>query len=469
MAGVGAVLEVTRGPNAIRLFVRYRHLITDYWDGTRVTAVTVPTRVFIAAHWPMEIEFTEGDLYYWRPIRGGCRNGCPHGFAPELFMGLKSLLLCSDEKIVRVLRRVLGDLDIEVELCPNSDAALRKLTRQRFEAIIADLADGGASDVLRSARSAPCNKQAVAVAIVEPNVGLKEVFEIGAHFVLYKPVSTERTKSSFRAARALMKSERRRNARVSVQIPVIMRSPEAGGNMKVTTLDLSEGGMAVSLPNRRRPSGRWEMVFTLPGTEASLRVAAEFAWEGDKEQVGLRFVSPDPELTQQLREWLKKNSPDAEQDDPPVRCQLTDLSLGGCYLEISSPFPVASRLTLSMRAAGVEFRAQGVVRIMHPDKGMGVEFTQNTPEHRAALEKFLKVLTENRSLSPELFVQAEGLELEVPRQSAVPLDTDDPLLQLFHGEPLATDAFHEALRKQRAIPPPIASATATQQAASTHA
>ena len=125
-------------------------------------------------------------------------------------------------------RRVLGDLDIEVDLCAGADAALRKLTRQRFEAIIADCADDGAFEVLRSARSAPCNKQAVAVAIVEPIVGLKAVFDIGAHFVLYKPVSSERAKSSFRAARALMKSERRRNVRVAVQIPVIMRVRQLG-------------------------------------------------------------------------------------------------------------------------------------------------------------------------------------------------------------------------------------------------
>jgi len=51
-------------------------------------------------------------------------------------MGLKSLLLCSDEKIVRVLRRVLGDLDIAVELCLDADSALRKLTRQRFEQLV---------------------------------------------------------------------------------------------------------------------------------------------------------------------------------------------------------------------------------------------------------------------------------------------------------------------------------------------
>jgi c-di-GMP-binding flagellar brake protein YcgR len=367
-------------------------------------------------------------------------------------MSLKSLVLCSDEKIVRVLRRVLGDLDIAVELCADSDSALRKLTRERFEAIIVDIVDDGASEVLRSARTAPCNKQAVAVAIVEPIIGLKAVFEIGAHFVLYKPVTSERAKSSFRAARALMKSERRRNARVGVQIPVVLRSPEAGGNMKVTTIDLSEGGMAIGMPKRRRPTGRWQAVFTLPGTENSLELAAEFAWEGTGQQAGLRFQQTSPEATRQLREWLKQNSPEAEQDDPPIRCQLTDLSLAGCYLEISSPFPASSRVTLSMRAGTVEVRAHGVVRIMHPDKGMGVEFTQATPEHRAAVEKFLGALTENRTLLPELLVEPEGLETESSANKP-PADMDDPLLQLFYGESLTAEQFHEAMRKQRATLP----------------
>ena len=378
-------------------------------------------------------------------------------------MSLKSLVLCSDDKILRVLRRVLGDLEIEVELCADSDSALRKLTRQRFEAIIVDCADGGASDVLRSARSAPCNKQAVAVAIVEPVVGLKAVFGLGAHFVLYKPVSSERAKSSFRAARALMKSERRRNARVPVQIPVILRSPGVGGNMRVTTIDLSEGGMAVSLQNRQRPNGRWQIAFTLPGTETALELPAEFAWEGSGKQAGLRFQQISPEAARQLQEWLKKNSPEVEKDDPPIRCQLTDLSLSACYLEISSPFPPSTRITLSMRAGAVEVRAQGVVRVMHPEKGMGVEFTQTTPAHRAALEKFMEVLNENRTLMPELLVEPQGLESEstAGKPSA---DIDDPLLQLFYGDSLTAEQFHEAMQKQRANPTPETGAASAAHA-----
>src|ERR1700689_4281139 len=187
-------------------------------------------------------------------------------------MNLKSLLLCSDDKIVRVLRRTLGDLDISVELCASSEIALRKLTRERFEAIIVDCAGPGAAAVLRSARMAPCNKRAIAVAILDPEVGLRSAFEIGAHFILYKPVSVEKSKSSFRAARALMKKERRRNQRVPVSIPVDLWSGESGARRKATTADLGEGGLALNLPRRSKPQGRWDLTMTLPGSIEKLEV-----------------------------------------------------------------------------------------------------------------------------------------------------------------------------------------------------
>jgi CheY-like chemotaxis protein len=375
-------------------------------------------------------------------------------------MNLKSLLLCSDEKIVRVLRRTLGDLDIGVELCANSEVALRKLTRERFEAIIVDCAGPGAAAVLRSARSAPCNKRAIAVAILDPEVGLRSAFETGAHFILYKPVSVERAKSSFRAARALMKKERRRNSRVAVQIPVEMSRRDTDAHLKVNSTDLGEGGLAVRLPKLSKLHARWQLLFTLPGSSKPLEVEAEFAWEGLGRQVGLRFEDVSPEVARLLREWLGRNSPDGEKDDPPVSCKLTDLSLGGCYLEISSPFPVSTRVTLSMRAAEVELRTEGVVRIMHPDRGMGVEFIQSTPEHRGLLEKFLSLLTDNRDVLPELLVEPEGLETESAVVPAPSGDPEDTLLVLFRSQAaLTAEAFLAELRKQRGLAAVSASAS----------
>jgi CheY-like chemotaxis protein len=184
-------------------------------------------------------------------------------------MTLKCLLLCSDDKIVRVLRRVLGDLEISVEHCTDADSAIRKLTRQRFESVIVDCTDEKvASLVLRSARSAPCNKRAVAVAVVDGQKALRSAFDLGAHFVLYKPVSSERAKASFRAARALMKCERRRNTRIAIQIPVTLVNADESGQQNTVSTDLSEGGMALQQFRRTKKVTRVRVQFTLPGTDS---------------------------------------------------------------------------------------------------------------------------------------------------------------------------------------------------------
>ncbi|PYV66108.1 MAG: hypothetical protein DMG97_30335, partial [Acidobacteria bacterium] len=116
---------------------------------------------------------------------------------------LQALLLCDDDKVVRVLRRVLSELEIGVEHCQDADAAVQKLTRQRFEAVIIDCTTPDvASRVLKGTRSAPANKRAIAVAIIDSQSALKGAFELGAHFVLFKPISLERTKASFRSVRA---------------------------------------------------------------------------------------------------------------------------------------------------------------------------------------------------------------------------------------------------------------------------
>jgi DNA-binding response OmpR family regulator len=137
-------------------------------------------------------------------------------------MDLKSLLVSSDDRTVRILRRVLSDLEIGVEHCADSEDAVRRLTRQRFEAIIVDCSDTEESgNVLRASKAAPVNKRALSIILVENNVGLKGGFEMGAHFVLHKPLAVERAKASFRAVRALMKSERRLQMRVPIQVPVV--------------------------------------------------------------------------------------------------------------------------------------------------------------------------------------------------------------------------------------------------------
>lgn len=368
-------------------------------------------------------------------------------------MSLKSLVLCADEKIVRVLRRVLSDLEIGIEHCTDPDGAIHKLTRQRFEAIIIDCTDlKTANSVLKSARSAPANKRAIAVAIMDGHTGLRSAFDMGAHFVLYKPVSSERAKSSFRAARALMKRERRRNSRVAIQVPVALKNDRTGFMQTVLTSDISEGGMAVQFPKQQKDPGPWQVHFTLPGTKTAIEVVGEVAWQNPGGHIGIRFTNLEVDLSHELRQWLNQQSPESEKDDPPVRCKLTDLSLGGCYLEIASPFPPRTRIVLSMRASGLELRVEGVVRVMHPDVGMGVEFAQTTTEQHTHVEKFIQTLMKAGDVLPDLLVEPEGLEsLTAPKAAPAQLaEIDDPLLELFQTKSgLSAELFLNELRKQR--------------------
>lgn len=381
-------------------------------------------------------------------------------------MNLKSLLLSSDEKTVRILRRVLSDLEIGVEHCAAPDEALRRITRSRFEAIIVDSASvADAAGVLRAAQAAPVNKRALAIVLVESPVGLKGGFDMGAHFVLHKPLAVERAKSSFRAVRALMRRERRLQMRVPVQVPV---ECQGVNHYKARTLDLCEGGMALQFSRRVTNENTLRFTLELPGMAAKLEIVGELAWEGHDDQAGVRFKDATDEQRKALREWLSTHLPVAEQDEP-LNCRLTDLSLGACYLTTDSPFPRGTRVILSIRSGDLELHAGGVVLVMHPEFGMGVQFLQSTTEQREHVHRMINALRASGDKSPELRVEADGLETRSPgdnfgrfqvsasqvSETDVPggeeTGNGDALANLFrdkYQEPVET--FLQQMRQQRA-------------------
>jgi ActR/RegA family two-component response regulator len=334
-------------------------------------------------------------------------NGAPEQITMGS-MNLKSLLVSSDEKTVRILRRVLSDLEIGVEHCSGVEDAIRRITRHRFEAIIVDAANvEDAASILRAAQAAPVNKRALAIVLVEASVGLKGGFEMGAHFVLHKPFAVERAKASFRAVRALMKRERRVQMRVPIEIPVDCAGT---GPYKAKTIDLCEGGMAIQFLGRAAKESSLRFSLELPGTKQKLEIEGELAWEGKGDQAGVRFKNPTDEQRGALRQWLNAQLPEPEQDDPPVTCRLTDLSVGGCYLTTNTPFPRGTRVILSIRTQNFQVHACGIVLVAHPEFGMGVELLQNTGEQRDQVRRMITTLRANGDKSPELQVEPEGLD-----------------------------------------------------------
>jgi DNA-binding response OmpR family regulator len=369
--------------------------------------------------------------------------------------GLQSLLLCTDDTVVRVLRRVLSELEIGVEQCPDLDSTIQKMTRRRFEAVIVDCVSPEiTAKALKGIRSAPANKRAVVVAIIDGQNAAKGATELGAHFVLFKPISIERTRSSFRAVRALMKRERRRNVRIPIDLPVELRFEGNEGSLRTVTSDLGENGIAIKTKNHKLPSS-FRVRFTLPGSTAmEIDTHGEVAWEGAT-VVGVRFRDLAPEMSEPLKLWIARQFAGAEADEPTVSCKLTDLSLSACYLQTESPFPLRTRLQLMMKVRELELQIEGIVRLMHPNTGMGVEFTQSTATQKARVEEFIQTLVTTTGAVPDLQVKPDTIDNSPSAFSSEKIGDDqgDPLLSLFRTKAdIAADLFQAELRKQRGMP-----------------
>ena len=62
------------------------------------------------------------------------------------------------------------------------------------------------------------------------------------------------------------------------------------------------------------------------------------------------------------------------QEGSSIRCTSTDLSLGGCFVEMTNPLPVGTKLELRLWAGERTLRAVGTVAAVTPGLGIGIQF-----------------------------------------------------------------------------------------------
>ena len=73
----------------------------------------------------------------------------------------------------------------------------------------------------------------------------------------------------------------------------------------------------------------------------------------------------------------------------PVRGNLADLSLGGCYIEMMIPLPVSTQLDLVIWLGNSKVATPGLVTSSHAGFGVGVKFIGMGKPERQVLEQYL--------------------------------------------------------------------------------
>jgi CheY-like chemotaxis protein len=79
------------------------------------------------------------------------------------------------------------------------------------------------------------------------------------------------------------------------------------------------------------------------------------------------------------------------QKGSPVRnyCHLSDLSPGGCYLEMPLAFAAGTAVEITVRTQDMKLRVSGEVKSSHPGYGMGVLFHLNTRDERHGVQQLI--------------------------------------------------------------------------------
>jgi hypothetical protein len=82
-----------------------------------------------------------------------------------------------------------------------------------------------------------------------------------------------------------------------------------------------------------------------------------------------------------------------EGSDVPMRLETTDLSRGGCYVQLMIPLSVGIRLRATLWLAGHAVIIHGLVVTRHPQFGNGIMFVDFEGDGAHVLEQYLAEIT----------------------------------------------------------------------------
>ena len=372
-------------------------------------------------------------------------------------MTLSSLLVCADKAAVEVLRQVLEELGIQVELCADPVRAAVRLAQEHYDLIILDCeTQAGVVALLHESKSSRLNDSTLTVVVVAGQESIREMFSLGVNFVLYKPVSHERALSTLRAAQTVLYRDKRRKARAAVHTHATI--DYAGvERAKATLVNLAQDGMGVNFGKKLPPTCKVYFQFQLPGQLANVRLSGQVVWQDWNGRAGIQFVDVPQRSRRVLQEWLNMNAAEAPAQEqisekvgvePSARpggdvaradrqaerheakgrdgeagaqlrakpdnrrgqtryacrlgaevyqrgssvrnyCHLSDLSPGGCYLEMPLAFPAGTPVEITVRTQDMKLRVSGEVKASHPGYGMGILFKLNTKDERHGVQQLI--------------------------------------------------------------------------------
>lgn len=129
--------------------------------------------------------------------------------------------------------------------------------------------------------------------------------------------------------------------------------------------------------------------------------------------------------------------------------RVSDVGMGGCYIDTVSPFPIGTSLLIKLVSGEHSVAAKAAVVYAQVGMGMGLVFTEISADHKERLSAWLREL--NGETSEEHPSQAETLEPSVSCARAEPaglVQALQELVSLLGNRGVLSESEVEVLREK---------------------
>jgi len=215
-----------------------------------------------------------------------------------------ALLVSADPVTINQFSHALQELSVSPDVCREVPAAVGLLNRRKFDAVIVDLQLGEQSGlILDELHLSASNRTAVTFAITG-NDAEGTALRKRSGFVFERPLSKQSIRNTLNPAYGLILRERRRYFRCPISIPVtILR--QSMPEVRCYSVNISEGGMAVSTLVPLSPGEEVQVQFTLPDYKIRFLAESKICWL-KAGHLGVRFVTLSGEQKSELQDWLSQ-------------------------------------------------------------------------------------------------------------------------------------------------------------------
>ena len=219
-------------------------------------------------------------------------------------MGIECLVVTSDPALIGQLKANLDPHGAMLDLRQDSMSAIELASRRHLDGLVIDCDDvPGGTNALIQVRSSRSNKQTPIFAIINGTTKAGAALDLGANFVLGKPIHEARLRNVIESVVPKMEREHRRYFRYNVDLPAQFRN-HLGQSFNTRVKNVSECGLAVKLIDPFRLEGVVMVDFEVPSLDPqAFHAKADVVWS-DSFAMGLRFLYIERDSGAALQSWL---------------------------------------------------------------------------------------------------------------------------------------------------------------------